>query len=330
MVQRFFLYRVRSRLLQLALLVVTLMGCTSVAPLDLKQDRSLPVSRSAFLWQVQAPASSRAAVVYLYGTIHLNVKTHARLLPVVQNALENSSILYLELDPRDMQQEKVRDLVEAKGFWPAGISLRDKVAPQTFRRLMRYFDRVTTPKELRESMMRMRPWMAALTLQTIYMASLGADEEYGSEAQLQALAAKFGKPVAGLETPAYQMEVISAGSDGEQEFELNEALDIVLDESSSGHQMTELLNAYQRGDVAAFAALATEYAEAPLSRSSYERLVVRRNEEMAQKIKKMLSGQRRSFVAVGALHLMGPSSILETLQKEGLVITHLGTRAQLP
>jgi uncharacterized protein YbaP (TraB family) len=84
-------------------------------------------------------------------------------------------------------------------------------------------------------------------------------------------------------------------------------------------ELTQLIDAWKAGDVAAIARLEDEqmHQKEPML---YQRLLVQRNQNWAAKIGDLLGHEKGSiFIAVGAAHLAGPDSVQAQLQKLGIV-----------
>jgi uncharacterized protein YbaP (TraB family) len=139
---------------------------------------------------------------------------------------------------------------------------------------------------------------------------------------LEAAANKRGMAVHGLETVEEQIAVF-AGIPEPQQIEL---LDLVLRDHPEIEQWyARIKRAYLARDVADIYSLMTEQTEgAPpgLAESFEERLILQRNERMAQRMGPLLD-QGRAFVAVGALHLPGERGILSLLEGEGHRVTRI-------
>jgi uncharacterized protein len=86
-----------------------------------------------------------------------------------------------------------------------------------------------------------------------------------------------------------------------------------------------LVDAWSRGDGAALESeLARERTEAtPYEREVLPRLIDDRNRSMADAIAELAQERRTAFVAVGALHLIGPDGIVAVLRSRGLTVRAL-------
>jgi uncharacterized protein YbaP (TraB family) len=160
----------------------------------------------------------------------------------------------------------------------------------------------------------MRPWLAALTLTTAPLLKAGLDPEHGVDKQLQARMAAAGKPVLGLETAEQQMRFLADMPPSVQMDFLRSAM---RDVDRGTAVLTELIDAWKNGDVAAIARLEDEDMR-QTAPELYQRLLVKRNQAWATKIAALMQQPGTLFIAVGAAHLAGPDSVQAQLNKQGI------------
>jgi uncharacterized protein YbaP (TraB family) len=76
-----------------------------------------------------------------------------------------------------------------------------------------------------------------------------------------------------------------------------------------------MVAAWRDGELESLSAeLLEEFAGFP---GLYESLVTKRNSDWVPQLEQMLAGERRHLVVVGALHLVGPDSVIEQLRARG-------------
>ncbi|MBM3618762.1 MAG: TraB/GumN family protein, partial [Alphaproteobacteria bacterium] len=164
---------------------------------------------------------------------------------------------------------------------------------------------------------RMRPWAAALLLQYPAPKSDGI----ALDTRLQQFAASQKRTLYGLETPEEQYEVFASISPEKQVGLLKDTLAELpqIDESNA-----QLAEHYLRRDLKKIHELAeesfNEMQDQELAQHMREKLVRLRNIKMADRLQPRLS-EGKTFVAVGALHLLGKNGVLELLERQGHAIT---------
>jgi uncharacterized protein YbaP (TraB family) len=127
-------------------------------------------------------------------------------------------------------------------------------------------------------------------------------------------------PVKALEAVVEQHAIL----DG---FELNEQVIMLQDTLAELEQIPrlheQLVEAYLEGDLSRLAAISEQSmgtGSARLASKLKHRLILERNYRMIQRLEPLLR-ERRLFIAVGALHLLGTQGLLALLQAKGYRLT---------
>ncbi len=308
---------------RIAALTVTfglLVACTHGAEPSQANEQEVHVSAHApiFLWKFKR--TEVEAPLYLYGTAHMNDATSGRLDAALLQALQESQSLVLEVSPEDEQESQFRQKLLDTGLLPPGPDLMQVLSAETAKELQKFFKEFKVPSREQRALLRMRPWLASLSVLYSSLREAGASREFGSEEQLVSLARAQGKPILGLEKADFQLELMASGSSDEQEYHLRQSLQEVrafLGKEEASSEVHELFDAYRRGDMSQLDLYANKLALDPESRSFYERFLVQRNKLMLEKILTFKSDSAPLFVAVGALHLAGPEGLLDSLKNKG-------------
>lgn len=160
----------------------------------------------------------------------------------------------------------------------------------------------------------MQPWYAGITLTLMPALRAGYNPLAGVEMLLQSDARLRKRRVRGLETMEEQLRLFSELSEQDQIDFLMETLDDV--DKGIAH-LKEMEASWSAGDLAALEKDGIEEmrSEAP---ELYARLLVNRNKNWSAQIARMLQKPGERFVAVGALHLLGPDSVQVQLAKRGI------------
>jgi hypothetical protein len=148
------------------------------------------------------------------------------------------------------------------------------------------------------------------------MAQRGFDPAHGIEQQVTERAARDGKPIRGLETPADQFAVLAGLSLPEQK----RFLLMTLEETElADARLDQLLAAWRTGDTATLAGvLSEEFEDFP---ELYRPLTEDRNRAWVDQLTPLLDDRDDYLVVVGALHLVGRNSVVDLLRKRGYRVT---------
>ena len=84
----------------------------------------------------------------------------------------------------------------------------------------------------------------------------------------------------------------------------------------------DMIAAWKAGDVRALDAdLLGSVREQP---EVYRALIVRRNQHFANAIGDLVNGSKNYLIVIGALHLVGPDSVLRMLERQGVASRQIG------
>lgn len=161
------------------------------------------------------------------------------------------------------------------------------------------------------------PWAAAVTLSLVAMQKSGFDPNSGVEKQLTAAAKVSNKPIAGLETMEFQLGVFDTLPEAEQIAFLVEAAKMIDDTSGMMDKMVDMWTSAETES------LGQLMNEGLTSRTLYDALLTKRNANWAKWISARMAKPGVTFMAVGAGHLAGPTSVQNLLPAYGLSATRV-------
>lgn len=261
----------------------------------------------------------------LFGTIHVPDERVVRLPPAVQAAFDRADRVVTEIPLDPETQASMAGLL----MLPADQRLRAIIGESRFARLEARVRAAVEPKAplvvpvLLNVLDRLKPWAAMAQLASLdYLPQL-LDGAQALDARLYADARAAGKQVAGLETVAEQAGTFDAFTPDEQIRLLDAALqDVERPGASPTAEM--LVEWYLAGDADRLAsALARSSADdEALARKFEKEVLVSRNRRMADRIEALRRDHptEAMFVAVGALHLVGPDNLRQLLAARGYEI----------
>lgn len=280
--------------------LATLLALFFFSPLANSQEKT-------FLWRVSSADSSNS--LYLAGSIHLLKRTHYPLKKVIEDALNDSNKLVLEIDLQSSTAEQAQALTLAKGIYRDGTNLQQHIAAETFSLLEKrakdlgFDSRMFNP---------MKPWVAALTLTALKLQKLGFDPNYGVDQYLAGRARDKGKPTAGLETLEFQIGLLDQMAKAEQESML---LQTLKDFDRLDGYVEDIVQSWAKGDTRAVEELL--HAGAKEFPDLHEKLYLARNRRWLPQIERLIEQGGNSMVVVGAAHLVGKEGMIELLKQKG-------------
>ncbi len=272
------------------------------------QQRSATATRQP-LWKIEG----KAATVYLLGSLHLLKKENYPLAAPIGAAFDKAKVVVFETDMEALETPELQMKFLSKSALPAGETLRDQLSPKLYEQLAAQLKETGLPAEAVE---KLKPGIVALTIALVEMQKLGMDEKLGVDLHFHQLARKAGKEIIGLETPDFQVDLLTGFSKEEGEAMLKSTL---KDVSTLKQKLGQLLKSWQTGDMKTVADLLNEALEE--QPELYKRLVVERNKRWVPKIEELARGDKDAIVIVGTGHLAGKQSVIELLEKNGFKVT---------
>ena len=267
-----------------------------------------------FLWEV----SSLTNKVYLYGTVHAGKRDWYPLPEAVEKALVDSSVLVVEADITDTVA--MQKSAGAMTFVAPDV-LKNHVPKEQYARLLKLLPRYGLTEA---QMAPLKPFMAVSLLVFAEWGRSGFLPSFGVDGYLIRKAQAETKPILEIEGVETQIRLMDSLTDKQVQDLFKGTLD-ALEEDLTTDQIKGLVAAWQAGDATGLLDIARRYNEKVAGAAEFEeKFIWQRHGEMVKKIEAWLAEPRkRYFVAVGALHLVGPRGLVELLRKRGYLVRQL-------
>jgi len=258
--------------------------------------------------------SSKDSKVYILGSVHFFKKDLYPLNERIEKAFQKSDVAVFEIDMKEMDAGLLK--LQQKGLYPEGDSLDKHISKETIDILLPRLSSYGIPFEIAK---RFRPWMLAMTIQSIEYQKLGFKPEFGIDKYFYEKSK--GKEIKGLESVEYQLGIFDGLSNKEQEIYL---LYTILEAEKTSFYAEAIIRAWKEGNLKIIEEIIYQpLKEKPELLPIYKRLFFDRNRAMVSKIEDFLKTKKTHFVVVGAGHLAGEEGIIELLKKKGYNIKQL-------
>lgn len=246
--------------------------------------------------------------IYLFGTIHVLKPGLSWFDEAVKAAFDHADEVKLEIV--DPDPAAMAGLVQTKGMTATGPTLTDKLPAKERPLLARYMGTIGLPRAAYD---RMQPWLAASYLQVQSLQKVGYDPSNGPEQIITAAAKAANKPLTGLETVEQQIGFFAGLTDKAQVAMLDDTLDEM---PKLQREMARMVDEWSAGKTDLIAKELNEgVTKTP---ETMKVLLIDRNRRWADWIKARLATPGTVFIAVGAGHLAGPTSVQAELAKRGV------------
>lgn len=276
----------------------------AVAPALAQDAPAQPVDVDPALWVV----SDADTTIYLFGTVHILKPGMGWFDEAVKEAFDTSDRLVLEIVEPDAAT--TQQLFAKYGLDQSGKPLTSKMTDEQKATYGKAMEKVGLPAAAFEPF---DPWAAAITMQVMGLQKGGYDVNSGVETQLTAAAKAAGKPIGAVETMEQQLQIMdSLPQETQIKFLIESAA--MVDEMAAS--MDNMVTLWARPDPEGLAQLMNEGLTDPRLHAA---MLTNRNANWAVWIKAQLERPGTSFMAVGAGHLSGTTSVPHLLTAYGIV-----------
>lgn len=258
------------------------------------------------LWELTGTSNR----IKLLGSIHFLRPVDYPLDPAITAAFDDAEVVLMEIDMDDLDPVASSQTIASLAVDGRGRSLPELLGADAWRAAS------AEARALKLDLMPLsgfEPWYAAVVVTQQRLAQLGFDPSLGVEAKMAADARKRGKEIRGLETLESQLGALDQLSAQAQRVFLQKTLE---EAGEAGDVAEAMIAAWKTGDVKA---LDADLLDSVRSQPEvYRALIVRRNEDFARAIGNLVNDREDYLIVVGALHLVGPDSVLRMLDRDGI------------
>lgn len=267
------------------------------------------------LYKVEKNGSDK--VSYLLGTHHFAPLSAVDQIKELPEILKGVDRLYGEIDMAQMQDPAVVMGMQKALMAPADSTLDKVLTPAQLDSLGTVWNEYTGGSAPLNMMYMVKPsvistQLAALMTQKV-LPDLNPME--GIDATMQSRARELGKPVGGLETMDFQIDMLYNRPIAEQAKGLMKTVANVADEESKA---VKLSKAYMAHDINTIHDMIVEMDGDDTE--ALERMIYSRNDNWVKQLAQEMPSESL-MVVVGAGHLPGPRGVIEGLQKAGFTVT---------
>jgi hypothetical protein len=251
----------------------------------------------------------------LLGSMHYLSEAEYPLPAALDRLYDGADVIIMELDLDDLNATQQQASLLQAAVLPPGTGLEDVLGDEAYRLAEQRAQALGIELGL---LARFKPWLVAITLLDQGMNRLGYRAEHGLEQYLLGKARRDGKQVLGLESLEAQVGIFAGLSDAEQQALLEQTLDEL---AAPAVEISELAAAWRDGRLDELAAdLEADFEDFP---GLYDALIVDRNAQWIGALEQRLTDGKRYLVVVGALHLVGSDSVIETLEARGHTVERI-------
>ncbi|HEX3431533.1 MAG TPA: TraB/GumN family protein [Rhizomicrobium sp.] len=249
------------------------------------------------LWTVH----SSNATAYLFGSVHLlppNIDWHSA---AIDAALKSSDVFVFEAPMGAEGQAQTEAFVRANGMLPANEALPSLLDPRARKD---YRTALAAAHADPAAVVHMRPWLAAIVMQTSALQASHYSRSGGVDLQLWDYANTQHKKIEIFETIDEQLALLMPK---DQKLEKEEFEAELKELKTSSGEIGALVDAWCDGRISEVARLMNEGLST--TPGAMKLLIDDRNARWAKRLDIMLAEPHTYFITVGAGHLAGPHGL---------------------
>lgn len=272
-------------------------------------------TQAQILYKVEKPGCNKTS--YLLGTHHFAPLAVVDSIAELPGILKSIDHLYGEIDMAQMKDPSIMMKYQSYLMAPADSTLDKVLTPAQLDSVRVVWNEYTGGSAPLEMMYVMKPsvistQLAALMAQKV-LPELNPME--GIDMTMQTRAAELGKPVGGLETMEFQMNLLYNSPISKQVETLMEYATNVAEEQSKAIELSE---AYLNHNISRILDIMLEMGNEDADAA--ERLIYSRNDNWVKQLTEKMPAESL-MVVVGAGHLPGNRGVIAGLSKAGFNVT---------
>jgi len=257
------------------------------------------------IWKIKSDSNT----VYLMGSIHFLKEADYPLDDRYDQCYEDAENVVFELNFDSTQTPAFQQYTVMKAFYPQGGTFQGSVSDSTYTLVKNKLLELGMPVEKLNTF---QPWFIAITMLSLNLQKLGFDPTLGVDQHFFELAKEAQKNIIGLESPEFQLDLLSTLGGEDQEDFIVKSIDQFDEMESSIH---DLVDAWDIGDLEKLDELLNKgFEEYPALKQS---LLIDRNYNWLDDVIGYTKDNEDYLVIVGSGHLAGEEGLIKLLKAQG-------------
>ncbi|MDR0290250.1 MAG: TraB/GumN family protein [Treponema sp.] len=286
-----------------AVFLVGLFSCAST---------SAAVQSGSSVWKVSRGGNT----IFLGGSVHILRNKDFPLPREFDLAFSQSTMLVLEADIEQMENEELAQYLVSQMVLPGGRTLQSILEPAVYALLKAECAKYGFSIE---AVSNFKPSMVLTMLSMLQVQKTGFVQQ-GVDAHFLEKAHRAEMPVNFLETVETQIDMLLAMGEGYENDFVRYSLSDMSDNDDE-NVLIALVTEWRTGGMAISEASLIELKETwP---AIYQTLVADRNAAWIPQIEEYLDSGQRPFIVVGLFHMHGPDGLLTQLENSGCTVEQL-------
>ena len=266
--------------------------------------------------------------VYVFGSVHVGFEDTNDFPQYVLDAFYSSDKLAVEFDTIAAEQDQMQVATASMSvMYTDGSTIRDHISKDLYDRAVKV---LKDNGGYNLNMEYFMPFMWSSVIGDYDLANTGISSENGVDVTLLKMAYNRDMIIYDIESLEEQFTMMGGFSEGLQEYMLENTLSLYgTGQSFSATKM--LIEAWEEGDAATLEQLAITDTSSPLLTdqqklwmAEYNReLLYDRNKNMTDYVELQLNSGQKTFICVGAAHVIGNEGIIAEMRSKGYTVTQV-------
>ncbi len=264
-------------------------------------------------------------VIWVFGSIHVGRDEFYPFPDYLYYSYSNAEVLAVEADVVSFQEDAEAQIKALTNFlYLDGTTIRNHLSNDVYNRAVEVLKEIGVYTAEWDYYC---PYFWANTIDSFTYAAAGIDATLGIDLNLLYDAIENGKTVEEIESADFQYKMFAGFSDELQEILLEASIESYKNPDLIKEETDKLLDLWASGDEEAL----VEYLgseddfladdEKELYEEYNKKVIIDRNVSMTEYAENALKSGKKTFVCVGAAHVVGEGGIIDLLEQKGYTIT---------
>jgi uncharacterized protein YbaP (TraB family) len=254
--------------------------------------------------------------LYIVGSIHAMKQKDYPLSERLMKAFHESDNLVVEVDTSKIDKSTM-ELIQKESSYKGEEKLSSHISTNTFTEICQKFTEYGYTKSQVD---RMRPWWLMMLAAQFDLVKLGIDPKYGIDQFFTTEAKQTHKRILEIEGMQKQLRIFFKLSQNNPEAFVQFILEGNEDQKAL---FKELVQLWKTGDLSGMEKYFNKIVNNPKLKPITDQIIIKRNQEMTQKIMTYLNSPQTHFVIVGAGHFVGKTGLVHALLSQGYAVKQL-------
>jgi uncharacterized protein YbaP (TraB family) len=273
----------------------------------------LSFAEKIYAWKV----SNGSHKLYIVGSIHAMKQKDYPLNPKLMETFQQSDNLVVEIDTNKIDKATKKLIKEESSYENNNKGLSTHISAKAFTAICAKFTKYGYTKN---QINLMKPWWLMMLAAQFDLVKLGIDPQYGIDQFFTKEAKRTNKRIIEIEGMQKQLSIFFQLSKNNPEAFIQFILEGDKNQEALFKQLVQLC---KTGNLYGMEKYFDKIVNNPKLKPITNQIIIKRNQEMTQKVITYLNSPQTHFVIIGAGHFVGKTGLVNALLSKGYTIEQL-------